>query len=341
MSNPSEQITGTQRAAAFLLSLEREEAAEVLKHLDESVIVEVVEAMAQLDAEMTRPESIKELDRDFIRSLSKPRGARLRSEGELREMLEKTLGKAQAEALFEKIHHRLVHERPFIAIERHEPTAIAAALSRESEAVCALVLAHLDPPLAADVIGALEGERALEVVRRMATLAPPGFDTLFAIAQDLERALEEISSGPVAPLPSERIRTVAEILNYSKADVERNVLESLSEDDQELAAEIREFMFTWEDLAKVDRRAMQKILAAVDTRTLAVALKACSQRVEQNILSNLSSRVVEMVADERDIAGALPMNEVLAARAEIMRAVRALMEAGEFRPARAGEDLVS
>ena len=104
MASP-EEISGAQRAAAFLLSLDREEAANVLKHLDESVIVEVVEAMAQLDAELTRPESIKALDRDFIRSLSKPRGARLRSENELREMLDKTLGQNQAAALFDKIHH--------------------------------------------------------------------------------------------------------------------------------------------------------------------------------------------------------------------------------------------
>ena len=341
MTTRPEGISGAQRAAAFLLSLEREEAAEVLKHLDESVIVEVVEAMAQLDAELTQPENIKQLDRDFIRSLSRPRGARLRSEGELREMLEKTLGKAQAGALFEKIHHRLVHERPFIAIERHEPELIAAALARESDAVCALVLAHLDPPLAAEVIGSLGSQRALEVVQRMASLVPPGFDTLFAIAQDLEQRLQEIAAGPVAPQPSERLRTVAEILNYSKPDVERSVLESLAQADGGLAAEIREFMFTWEDLATLNRRAMQKILAAVDTRTLAVALKACSQRVEANILSNLSSRVRAIVADEREVAGALPMAEVLAARAEIMKAVRGLMEAGEIRPARAGEDLVS
>lgn len=337
----SGEIDGAQRAAAFLLSLEREEAAEVLKHLDESVIVEVVEAMAQLSAELTRPESLKELDKDFIRSLARPRGARLRSEAELREMLEATLGRSQAEALFEKIHHRLVHERPFIAIERREPPAIAAALARESDAVCALVLAHLDAELSAEVLSALPGERALGVVQRMATLAPPGFDTLFAVAQDLERSLDELASVPVTQPPSERLRTVAEILNHSKADMERSVLEGLSQADQGMAQEIREFMFTWEDLAKVDRRAMQKILASVDTPTLAVALKACSPRVEQNILSNLSTRVVQMVAEEREIAGALPMERVLAARAEMMKAVRALMEAGEFRPTRAGEHLVT
>src|SRR5687768_11430012 len=125
--NPRGEINGAQRAAAFLLGLEREEAAEVLKHLDEGVIVEVVEAMAQLRAELTGPEAQKELERDFIRSLARPRGPRLRSEAELREMLEQTLGRSQSEALFEKIHHRLVHERPFLALERHEPAAIAAA----------------------------------------------------------------------------------------------------------------------------------------------------------------------------------------------------------------------
>ncbi len=337
----SEHKSGAQRAAAFLLSLDREEAASVLKHLDESVIVEVVEAMAQLDAELRRPETIKELDRDFIRSLSRPKSVRLRGETELREMLEKTLGKQQAGMLFEKLHHRLVHERPFLALERQESAAIATALSAESDAVCALVLAHLEPQLAADVLGGLEAQRALGIVRRMATLVPPGFETLFAIAQDLDRRVTEIASGPVAPEPSERLRTVAEILNFAKAEVERSVLEGIEGEDQAMAGEIREFMFTWEDLAKVDRRSMQKILTSIDMRTLAVALKACSKRVEDNILANLSARVRDMVAEERELAGKLPMSEVQAAREEFMRAVRALMDAGEFRPNRPGEDLVA
>jgi flagellar motor switch protein FliG len=119
------------------------------------------------------------------------------------------------------------------------------------------------------------------------------------------------------------------------------VLDGIHAEDEEMASEIREFMFTWEDLAEVDKRAMQKILASVETRTLSIALKACSASVEDNIMNNLSSRVREMVKDERELAGALPMTEVLQNRAEIMTAVRDLMESGEFRPTRAGEDLVT
>ena len=153
--------------------------------------------------------------------------------------------------------------------------------------------------------------------------------------------LEELAARPVTPEPSQQRKSVAEILSFSKPEVERDVLEGLVEEDEEMATEIREHMFTWDDLAKVDRRAMQKILSSIDTRTLAVSLKACSERVAANILDNLSSRVKEMVADERELAGALPMREVLAAREEVMQAVRSLMESGEFRPSRAGEDLVS
>ena len=108
-----------------------------------------------------------------------------------------------------------------------------------------------------------------------------------------------------------------------------------------MATETREFMFTWDDLATVDRRAMQKILASVDTRTLSMALKASPPEVETNIMSNLSSRVGEMVAEEREIAGAVPLTEVIEARDEILRSARTMMESGEFSPARSGEELVT
>lgn len=335
------ESSGPQRVAAFLLSLGREEAAAVFRHLDEEVIVEVVEAMGGLDPSLTGSEFIRELDRSFVRSMAHSGGARLRGEADLRILLEKTLGKKDAEALFEKIHHRLVHERPFLALESEDPANVAKVLGEESDAVCGLVLAHLPPQLAAEILGAFEAERSLTVVKRMATLVPPGFDTLFAIAQDLSARLAEIASGPVAPDPAAQRKSVAEILNYSNPETERSVLEGLVEVDEEMATEIREHMFTWEDLASVDRRAMQKILSSVDTRTLSVSLKASSKAVQNNIMDNLSSRVKDMVADERELAGALPMSEVQAAREEIMRAVRALMESGEFRPTRAGEELVS
>ena len=149
------------------------------------------------------------------------------------------------------------------------------------------------------------------------------------------------ASLPAPPDPTESLRTIADLLNYSGGDLEQSVLQGLEEINEEMAGQVREFMFTWDDLGTIEKRAMQKILASVDTRTLSMSLKACPAGVEKNIMDNLSKRVCEMVADERELLGPVPFSEVVIARNEILTAVRALMEAGEFAPARAGEELVN
>jgi flagellar motor switch protein FliG len=336
----AQELSGAERVAAFLLSLDRDAAAKVIGHLDETVVVEIVEAMSRIGSSRTGPAQTRDLTRDLVAALQKPRQARIRSGDELRALLEQTLGKQQATAVFDKIEQRLVQERPFLAIE-HEPAAnIAKALGDESDAVAALVLAHLDPEMSAEVLSSLPPQRALEAVKRMATLIPPRFDILISIARDLSARLAEIAKEPVAPPSSVRLRTVAEVLNYSAKDIERTVLEGLNQENAAMAAELREFMFTWEDLADLDRRAMQKILATVNARTLAIALKGASAPVEQNILSNLSTRVRDMIKEERELAGPMPMAEIQKVRAEVMTTVRSLLESGDFAPARGGESLV-
>jgi len=337
--SPSEP-SGAERAAAFLLSLEAEQAAEVLRHLDEGVIVDVVEAMGSLDRKLIDPAGIERLRKELIRNLTQPSAVRVRSEDELFRMLERTLGAQQATAVFEKIQQHLLQERPFLSIESQPPGDIVRALQGESDAVVSLVLAHIDPALSAEILSLLDSERSLQVVKRMAGLVPPSFDTLIAIAGDIGERMQSIAALPMAADPSSRLRTIAEVLNFSEPEVEKAVLDGIDAENAEMAAEIREFMFTWEDLATVDKRSMQKILSAVDTRTLSISLKGSSEAVEENIMSNLSARVREMVADERVLAGSMTLKEVQFMRNEVLRAVRGLMEAGEFRPARAGEELV-
>lgn len=337
----TDERNGVQQAAAFLLTLDKDGAAAVLRHLDPTVIVEVVEAMGDVDASALAPDGVRELYKRVVIDLKRPGGVRRRSAGELKQMIEQTLGREQAGAVFETINKRLQQERPFLAIEKEAPHAISTVLSEQSDAVVALVLAHLDPSLSADVLSAFPAERATEIVRRMASLIPPGIDTLLAIADDLLPLVKQAGSAAIPVERSVRLRSVAEMLGRTKGDTEKTVLGNLDEQDSKMVKEIREYMFTWDDLASVERRSMQKILASVDTRTLAIGLKGSSARVENNIVENLSERVRVMIADERELAGALPRAEVQRSRDEILTAVRTLMESGEFRPARGGEDLVT
>lgn len=333
--------SGTQRIAAFLLSLERENALEVLRHLDGDLVSDVASAMMEVGEAFADKDAINSLYMGIAKELNSPPKVVSQSDSQLQVLLEEAFDSERAKAVLETIRQRQLHERPFLEIERFPAKVIAAALDAESPASAAIVLSHIDPSFSADIISALDPEIALETVTRMATLVSPDSKVLQSMANNLIQRLEMLAQQPTAPDPSVRLKSVAEMLNYSSTELERSVLEGLESENQQMAEEIREFMFTWTDLATVDKRNMQKILGSIDTRTLAVALKACAADIEENVASNLSTRVKAMVIEERELVGAVPMSEVLGARGEILKAVHALIEAGDFQPARSGEELVN
>ena len=336
-----DSLDGPQRVAAFLLSLDREKAAQMLQHLSEDVVTEVVEAMTRIDSTFAGDDLMKHLHGQVALRFYKAPGVQPSTPDELEDLLVRGLGEDRAELVLQQIQRRRLEERPFAQIESEPPSKIARVLETESPASMALVLAHLDPSLSAVVLGGMDVELALDVVRRMAVLTPPSFDVLNLIAQDLKIRLDNLGAAPIEMTRAQRYQTIADMLNHAGPDTEGGVLEKIEEDDAEMATEIRDYMFTWADIGTIDRRAMQKILGSVDTRTLSVALKASSPEVEENIMGNLSTRVREMVREERELAGNMPMSEVMTAREEIMKAVRALIDAGEFSPAKGGDELVA
>lgn len=335
------KIDGPTKVAALLLSLDQEVGAKVMRHLDPRVVSEVAAAMTELDPETVTPEAVEGVFQELTNTLLGGGGVTAKDDVELFAILDRTFGDQHAERVIRDIHARRRKAQPFGFLDSTNPEAIARVLAEESPAVIALVLAHASPGISAEVLGTFDEERSLDIVKRMTSITPPSVDTMLAVADDLQKRVREAASIPAPPSQDETLRTVADLLNFSDGETGSTILEGLETVDGEVAKQVREFMFTWTELSSVDKRAMQKILASVDTRTLSMALKACPVEVEGNIMDNLSSRVREMVADERDLSGAVPFSEVLKARAEIMAAVRALIEAGEFAPSKAGEELVT
>ena len=335
------EVAGPHRVAAFLLSLERDAALEVMRHLDSELVSEIASAMTELGETFAEREHVDQLYSRIAKEVNSPLKVIGQSGSQLKAILEEAFGEARTDEVLEVIRERRLHERPFESVEAHPPEFIAVALAEETPNSAAIVLSHLDPGIAADVVSGIDPEFALKAVTSMATLVPPGIEILKSMARNLDLRLQAMAACPVPPDPSLRLKTIAEMLNFSSQELERSVLEGLEAEDESIVAEIREFMFTWTDLGAIDKRSMQKILASVDTRTLSIALKACAADVEENVTNNLSSRVKAMVVEERELAGAVPMTDVLGARGEILKAVHALIEAGEFQPARSGEDMVA
>jgi len=337
----SDETPGAERIAAFLLSLEREAALEILRHLDADLVAEVANSMTELGEKFSDPDSVDALYRAIALEVNAPPKVVAQSSSQLQLLLEGAFGAERAQEVLGDIRQRQLQERPFREVEGFPPAVLAMALAEETTDSVSIVLSHVDPAVSADVLGNLDPEFALGVVTKMASLVPPGSVALESMARHLLSRLQTLAKQPPPPDHSQRLKTVAELLNFSSKELERSALESIEEQDEEMAGEIREYMFTWTDLAEVDKRSMQKILGSVDTRTLAISLKACPADVEENVATNLSSRVKAMVIEERELAGAVPMSEVLQARGEILKAVHSLIDAGDFQPARSGEELVA
>lgn len=331
---------GAQRVAAFLLSLEPAAASALLKTLAGDVVAPVAEAMIDLDPRLTRAGVVDELVTELARALDEPRPILAGAAKEIETLLARAFGR-KASSYVKRVRASRVASRPFLVLEEHAPAAVAQALRHESAAVCALVLAHLDPARAARVLRHFREEDALAIVNALVVLEPPSPGLVRTVADELARRLTELPAPAPAADPLERIRSVAEILNRSAPAMERKALENLARTDERAADELREQLFSWEDLAQLGRRAMARVLGLVDTRTLALALKGSSAAVEKGVLASLSTRVRAIVLEERELTGAVPADEVRDARAEILRQVRVLIDAGELRPGRGGEPLVS
>lgn len=335
--------TGARRVAALLLSLDQASAAALLKTLAPEVLPRVADAMTAIEAEGPDSEVRSQIWRDLVRELENGhvQHPRARDEEELARFLESGVGRDRANAVLTEMRERRRLERPFVAIENATPAHIAKALAAESTAVRALVLGNLPPKLSAGVMALLDQDESLRVVQRLAKQGVPRRETIDLVAKNLAAEVERIAAEPLKPQPQDRMRSIADILNRGDKELGRSVLAGLEESDKPVAEGIREMMFTWTDLAKLDRRAMQKVLSTVETGKLALALKGGPVEVEENVLVNLSQRVRDMVAEERELLGPRPRAEVDAARADLMKGIRSLVESGELSAQASVEGLVS
>jgi flagellar motor switch protein FliG len=270
-----------------------------------------------------------------------PELLRIPGRAQLQELLERTLGTAPAANVLHMMEDRRLQERPFADLETYAPEIVAKVLQNESTAVTALVLAHFEAALSSAVLSSFEPAAALAIVRGMAVVSPPPFALLREIASDLRKQAESCARQPAKVEASRKLRTIAEMLGRAKGGMDKAVLDGLKESDAAMASEVQESMFTWEDLAKIDKRGMQKILGAINTTTLSIAIKGSSPAVENNVLGNMSGRARKMVQEERELAGAVPMAQVQASRKEILTSVRAMIESGEFKTSAGAEELVS
>ena len=326
-------LSGRQKAAVFLVTLGSEISSEIFKHMREDEIETLTFEIARLenfnneDKEAVLHE-FQELmmAQDFINSGGIDYA---------RELLEKSLGSQKAVDIINRLTTSL-QVRPFDFIRRTDPTHLLNFIQQEHPQTIALILAYLEPQKASVILGNLPNEIQSDVAKRIATMDRTSPETLREVERVLEKKLASISSEDYSVAGG--VESIVEILNLVDRSTEKVIIESLEEEDPELAEEIKKRMFVFEDIVMLDDRAIQKVMREVDTAELAKALKAVDSEVQDKIFRNMSKRAAALLKDDMEYMGPIRMKDVEESQQKIVSIIRKLEEQGEIVVARAGED---
>jgi flagellar motor switch protein FliG len=225
------------------------------------------------------------------------------------------------------------------ALRALEPDHLLELVREEHPQTIAMILVHVNPEVASAVLANLPDQTKADVGRRIATLDKVGagmLDEIGRIFADVLRENEDSMSHVKGGAG-----LMADILNQIDAMSGEVILDEIEEFDPELAAQIKQRMFTFEDLVLVDNKGLQKVLRKVESKELAISLKAASDEVKQKIFSNMSERAAQMVTEEIEMLGAVRMKDVEDAQHAITRIIQEMEDQGEVViSGRKGEQLI-
>lgn len=252
-----------------------------------------------------------------------------------RTVLARAMGDEKAEDVLKRLS-TFLQVKPFDLIRKTDASSLINFIHHEHPQTIALILSYLDPAKAAQVVQSLEPEKQVDVAKRMALMDQTSPDVIREIERVLEKNLSSLLSQEFSQAGG--VPALVDILNRVDRATEKAILEKLEEDDPELAEEIKNRMFVFEDIVHLNDRAIQQVLKEVDTKELSLALKGVTEEVLNKILKNLSKRAGAMLVEDMEFMGPVRLKDVESSQQRIVNVIRSLEEAGEIVIIRGGED---
>jgi flagellar motor switch protein FliG len=329
----AKELTGIQKAAVLLVALGPEAAASVTKHLSREDLEAVTMEIAR-----TRdiPASVRDQVLQEFQQMAMAHAYYLEAGLEYaQEMLMKALGPERAKDILSKVRGTLESDT-FDVLSRVDADQVLAFLQNEHPQTIALVLARLQPRQAAAVLSHLPADVQPDVVARMAQMDQISQETFGEIDAIVQEHLSGVVRRPTSRLGG--VEAVAEILNQADRSTEKNIMGMLDRENPDLASQIKNYMFVFEDIVHLMDRDIQRVLKEVESKDLALALKVASEDVKNKIFSNISQRAAEMLREEIEYLGPVRLKSVEEAQQKIVDAIRRLEDAGEITVSRGGEE---
>lgn len=313
------------QAAILMMTLGEEEAAEVLKHMGPKEVQRIGHAMAKLH-NVTR-DQVEAVLSNFVSVVRDQTSLGVGSEGYIRNMLVSALGEDKAGSLVDRI---LMggNTSGLDTLKWMDSRSVADIIRYEHPQIQAIVIAYLDSDQAAEVLDFLDERVRLDIIMRIAAIDTIQPQALQELNDILEKQFATATTTASANIGG--IKCTADIMNFLDTSAESQLMESIKEVDEDMAQEIQDLMFVFDNLGDVDDRGIQALLREVSSETLILALKGSDDNVKEKIFGNMSKRAAELLRDDLEAKGPVKVSEVEGAQKEILSIARRMADAGEI-----------
>jgi len=315
-----------RKAAVLLVAVGEGLAKEILRALPESDVQRLTEELADLRG-VTR-EVATEILEEFWELLETQNFIVHGGLDYASRLLVDTFGSSRADDLLMQVRRSQEAAQGNLAkLQRTDPQQLGKLLDSEHPQTIALVLAHLDPLRASQVLDNLSEDHKVVSIQRLAEMRQFSPEMAQKVAHILHRRLE--SMGDTQRRSYSGFKAVADLLNRVNAEEARKILEAIEDGQPELALGIRNLMFTFEDLLTVPAASIREIVSGVDKRVLALALRGANEELRAQIFKAMSTRAVEMLKEDMEVLGPVRSREVAQAQQEILNTARRLETEGK------------
>ena len=321
------KLTGEEKAAILLLSIDKNMAAEIFKNLRDEDVQKLTYYIA--NQKNVPPAMRKGVLSEFY-ELCLAQGYVTGGGVEYaRDVLTEALGTQKCMEVMRKISG-VNRNKPFKFLRDVSPLEVSNILRLERNQTVALVMSYMEPEQAAVVLSNMDEGRQPEIVKRIAKISKISPEILRQVEEKVKTKLTSFFTTSMGNDESMGINTVASILTSVDRGTEVKIFEQLEKEDIKMAEEIKKQMFVFEDIVKLDVRTIQKVISQLPNKELALAMKSTTEKVKNLVFGNMSSRAREIILQEIDMLGQVRLSEVLEAQQKIVAIILEMEKTGEI-----------
>lgn len=319
------ELTGAQKAAVFVITVGTKASAAMLKSLKESEIEAITLEVAKM--KNVKPEIVDDILREYYQLMEAKRFILEGGVEYAEDLLEHLGGSAKSEQMLKKLKDHS-GSNVFEDFQDTKITQIASFIQNEHPQVAALIFSQLNTDKSAEILSYMPEDMQAEIIYRLASMEKISPEVILEIEEVIKEHLggmdtmgDRVKSGTA---------TVAQILNDADISVERHVLNIIEQRDSQMASDIKEQMFLFEDIIHFDDRTVQLIINEMEKTDLVMGLKGVDEDLTQKFLGNMSQRASAMLEEDMDALGPVPLKDVKDAQQRIIKKIKELEENGQI-----------